>query len=77
MLKNDFGCGAHTDYGLLTLVNQDDGITALQVKNLSGEWISAPPIPGTFVRNISDMLKVCISIIDSPVVFMLSPDNCS
>ncbi|KAK4584723.1 hypothetical protein RGQ29_022429 [Quercus rubra] len=28
---NDIGCGAHTDYGLLTLVNQDDDITALQI----------------------------------------------
>ncbi|KAG5535581.1 hypothetical protein RHGRI_023374 [Rhododendron griersonianum] len=50
--------GAHTDYGLLTLVNQDDDITALQVRNKSGEWISAPPIPGTFVCNIGDMLKI-------------------
>ncbi|KAK2657529.1 hypothetical protein Ddye_010581 [Dipteronia dyeriana] len=56
--ENDIGCGAHTDYGLLTLVNQDDDITALQVRNLSGEWISAPPIPGTFVCNIGDMLKL-------------------
>ncbi|KAF5463755.1 hypothetical protein F2P56_013896 [Juglans regia] len=56
--RNDIGCGAHTDYGLLTLVNQDDEITALQVRNLSGEWISAPPIPGTFVCNIGDMLKI-------------------
>ncbi|KAK7820995.1 putative 2-oxoglutarate-dependent dioxygenase [Quercus suber] len=55
---NDIGCGAHTDYGLLTLVNQDDDITALQVRNLSGEWISAPPISGTFVCNIGDMLKI-------------------
>ncbi|KAI6699270.1 probable 2-oxoglutarate-dependent dioxygenase At3g50210 isoform X1 [Syzygium oleosum] len=56
--ENDIGCGAHTDYGLLTLVNQDDDITALQVKNLSGEWISAVPVPGTFVCNIGDMLKI-------------------
>ncbi|CAH9069338.1 unnamed protein product [Cuscuta europaea] len=56
--KNDIGCGAHTDYGLLTLVNQDDDITALQVKTRSGEWISAPPIPGTFVCNIGDMLQI-------------------
>ncbi|XP_038723761.1 probable 2-oxoglutarate-dependent dioxygenase At3g50210 isoform X2 [Tripterygium wilfordii] len=58
MPENDIGCGAHTDYGLLTLVNQDDGITALQVRNKSGEWISAAPIPGTFVCNIGDMLKI-------------------
>ncbi|XP_027152684.1 probable 2-oxoglutarate-dependent dioxygenase At3g50210 [Coffea eugenioides] len=57
-MPKNVGCGAHTVIGLVTLVNQDDGITALQVKNLSGEWISGPPIPGTFVRNISDMLKI-------------------
>ncbi|QDP16878.2 hypothetical protein Tsubulata_018428 [Turnera subulata] len=56
--ENDIGCGAHTDYGLLTLVNQDEDITALQVRNMSGEWIPAPPIPGTFVCNIGDMLKI-------------------
>ncbi|XP_021802362.1 probable 2-oxoglutarate-dependent dioxygenase At3g50210 [Prunus avium] len=57
-IPKDVGCGAHTDYGLLTLVNQDDDITALQVRNRSGEWISAPPVPGTFVCNIGDMLKI-------------------
>ncbi|CAL9115493.1 2-oxoglutarate-dependent dioxygenase 33-like isoform X1 [Musa acuminata AAA Group] len=56
--RTETGCGAHTDYGLLTLVNQDDEIDALQVRNRSGEWISAPPIPGTFVCNIGDMLKI-------------------
>lgn len=58
MTENDIGCGAHTDYGLLTLVNQDADITALEVRNHSGEWISAPPVPGTFVCNIGDMLKI-------------------
>ncbi|KAH6760253.1 hypothetical protein C2S52_009299 [Perilla frutescens var. hirtella] len=43
--------------GLLTLLNQDDHITALQVRNIDGEWISAAPVPGTFVCNIGDMLK--------------------
>ncbi|XP_021802363.1 probable 2-oxoglutarate-dependent dioxygenase At3g50210 [Prunus avium] len=57
-IPKDVGCGAHTDYGLLTLVNQDDDITALQVRNRSGEWIAAPPVPGTFVCNIGDMLKI-------------------
>ncbi|GFP89253.1 probable 2-oxoglutarate-dependent dioxygenase at3g49630 [Phtheirospermum japonicum] len=56
--KNDVGCGAHTDYGLLTLLNQDDDITALEVRNSNGEWISAVPVPGTFVCNIGDMLKI-------------------
>ncbi|KAK9109276.1 hypothetical protein Sjap_017336 [Stephania japonica] len=56
--ENHIGCGAHTDYGLLTLVNQEDDISALQVRNRSGEWIRAVPIPGTFVCNIGDMLKI-------------------
>mmetsp|Transcript_4716 Transcript_4716/g.6355 ORF Transcript_4716/g.6355 Transcript_4716/m.6355 type:complete len:359 (+) Transcript_4716:95-1171(+) len=51
-------CGEHTDYGLLTMVNQDPDVAALQVKNTQGEWISASPIPNTFVCNIGDMLKV-------------------
>ncbi|XWS45231.1 hypothetical protein CRYUN_Cryun15aG0118400 [Craigia yunnanensis] len=56
--ENEIGCGIHTDYGLLSLINQDDDITALEVRNLSGEWIPATPIPGTFVCNIGDMLKI-------------------
>ncbi|CAN4079704.1 unnamed protein product [Withania somnifera] len=44
--------------GLLTLVNQDDGIDALQVRNKSGQWILAPLVPGAFVCNIGDMLKI-------------------
>ena len=51
-------CGEHTDYGLLTFVNQEAHMTALQVKNAAGQWISAAPMPGTFVCNIGDMLKV-------------------
>uniref|UniRef100_A0A8R7R9U5 Non-haem dioxygenase N-terminal domain-containing protein n=1 Tax=Triticum urartu TaxID=4572 RepID=A0A8R7R9U5_TRIUA len=35
----DIGCGAHTDYAFLTLVNQDGDICALEVRNQSGEWI--------------------------------------
>ena len=30
----------------------------LQVKNAEGHWITAYPVPGTFVCNIGDMLKV-------------------
>lgn len=52
-------CGEHTDYGLLTIVIQEQGVSALQVKNAStGEWIAANPIPGALVCNIGDMMRV-------------------
>ncbi|MBV9332048.1 MAG: isopenicillin N synthase family oxygenase [Alphaproteobacteria bacterium] len=46
--------GEHTDYGLLTLLLQDD-VGGLEVKGRSG-WIAAPPRQGTLVCNIGDML---------------------
>jgi isopenicillin N synthase-like dioxygenase len=49
-----WGVGEHTDYGLLTLLAQDDA-GGLQVKTQRG-WIEAPPIAGTMVCNIGDML---------------------
>jgi isopenicillin N synthase-like dioxygenase len=53
--SDDWGVGAHTDYGLLTLLAQDDN-GGLQVSGPDG-WIDAPPLPGTFVCNIGDMLE--------------------
>jgi isopenicillin N synthase-like dioxygenase len=50
----DWGVGEHTDYGLLTLLAQDSN-GGLQVKTRGG-WIEAPPVPGTLVCNIGDML---------------------
>jgi isopenicillin N synthase-like dioxygenase len=49
-----WGVGEHTDYGLLTLLAQDDA-GGLQVKTAHG-WLEAPPIPETLVCNIGDML---------------------
>ena len=51
---NQWGVGEHTDYGVLTILKQDE-VGGLQVKSM-GQWIEAPPIPGTFVCNIGDML---------------------
>jgi len=49
-----WGVGEHTDYGLLTLLAQDEN-GGLQVTTPHG-WIDAPPIPGALVCNIGDML---------------------
>jgi isopenicillin N synthase-like dioxygenase len=53
---NHWGVGEHTDYGLLTILLQDD-IGGLQVKS-RGIWIDAPPIENTFICNIGDMLEL-------------------
>ncbi len=50
-----WGVGEHTDYGLLTLLLQDDN-GGLQVHTPDG-WVDAPPLPDTFVCNIGDMLE--------------------
>ena len=49
-----WGVGEHTDYGLLTLLLQDD-VAGLQVRTRDG-WLDAPSIPRTLVCNIGDML---------------------
>jgi len=53
--SRSWGVGEHTDYGLLTLLAQDQH-GGLQVKTPEG-WIEAPPIEGAFVCNIGDMLE--------------------
>ncbi|MES0176304.1 2-oxoglutarate and iron-dependent oxygenase domain-containing protein [Mesorhizobium sp. M0006] len=50
------GIGAHTDYGNLTILAQDD-VGGLQVMNRDGDWIEGIPIHGTFVINIGDLIQ--------------------
>jgi len=54
--KETWGVGEHTDYGLLTLLRQDD-LGGLEVLSLKNGWIAAPPLSNTFVCNIGDMLE--------------------
>jgi isopenicillin N synthase-like dioxygenase len=49
-----WGVGEHTDYGLLTILWQDDA-GGLEVKSRS-RWVPAPPVAGSFVCNLGDML---------------------
>jgi isopenicillin N synthase-like dioxygenase len=49
-----WGVGEHTDYGLLTILLQDDA-GGLEVRSRS-RWVAAPPVSGSFVCNIGDML---------------------
>lgn len=52
-----WGVAEHTDYGLLTILRQD-ATGGLEVRLPStGEWVDAPPVPGSFVCNVGDVLE--------------------
>jgi isopenicillin N synthase-like dioxygenase len=50
-----WGVGAHTDYGLLTLLQQD-AVGGLQVLNRD-RWLDVPPLADSLVCNVGDMLE--------------------
>lgn len=48
--------GAHSDYGSLTLLFQDD-VGGLEVLSAEGKWIAAPAIAGAVLINTGDLLQ--------------------
>jgi isopenicillin N synthase-like dioxygenase len=54
--NTQIGVGEHTDYGLLTVLKQDN-VGGLQVLNARDKrWVHCCPLPNAFVVNIGDML---------------------
>ncbi|KAF7585838.1 hypothetical protein BBP40_010036 [Aspergillus hancockii] len=51
------GVGAHKDGGFLTYLLQATPHSGLEVQNKSGQWVSVPPIEGTFVINVGRSLE--------------------
>jgi isopenicillin N synthase-like dioxygenase len=48
--------GAHTDYGSLTILLQEQAPGGLEVQGTDGLWHAMPAIPGTFVVNLGDLM---------------------
>lgn len=57
--RDAMGIGAHTDYECFTLLKPT--APGLEVLNGAGQWIDVPPVPGTFVVNIGDLLELWTS----------------
>jgi len=52
-----FACGAHSDYGVITLLLTDSN-PGLEIYDTAiQQWISVPPRPTAFVVNLGDMLE--------------------
>lgn len=49
------GCGAHSDYGCVTLLHID-GTAGLQLADIDGRWHDVIAPPGSFIVNLGDML---------------------
>ena len=54
--EDRFGVAPHTDFGVLTVLCQDE-IGGLQIRRRNGDWAAMPPIPGTLVVNVGDLLE--------------------
>jgi isopenicillin N synthase-like dioxygenase len=51
------GVGGHCDGGSFTILWQDS-LGGLEVRNKRGDWVGVPPIDGTFVINIANLLQL-------------------
>jgi isopenicillin N synthase-like dioxygenase len=56
MEDNDFGTAPHTDNSFMTILARMD-VPGLAIRLPSGEWLSPPLIPDTFLVNIGNVLR--------------------
>jgi isopenicillin N synthase-like dioxygenase len=55
MDRKHLGIVSHSDFECFTILNQRSA--GLQVMNSADEWVEAPPLDGTFIVNIGDLLE--------------------
>ncbi|APZ42968.1 isopenicillin N synthase family dioxygenase [Acidihalobacter ferrooxydans] len=56
LAAGELGAGAHTDYGSITLLWQDDA-GGLEVLARDGQWLAVPPRPEAVIVNIGDLMQ--------------------
>jgi isopenicillin N synthase-like dioxygenase len=56
-LQGQLRAGAHTDYGTLTILLQEDTPGGLEVRRPDGAWEPVPAVPGGFVVNLGDAME--------------------
>jgi isopenicillin N synthase-like dioxygenase len=54
--SNQIGSGAHTDWGAVTVLAQDD-LGGLEVRLIDGDWIPVTPQEGMLVINTGDLMQ--------------------
>lgn len=55
--ESEIGVVGHCDSGGFTILWQDDN-GGLEVQSKNGDWVGAPPIPGTFVINLGNVMQI-------------------
>ena len=59
--RNQFGSSAHTDFGAITLLLQDENPGLEVLDTATDTWVPLDPNPGAYVVNIGDMLSMWTS----------------
>jgi isopenicillin N synthase-like dioxygenase len=53
---NQFGIAPHTDSGFVTFLPQS-AVPGLDIRLPGGQWLTVPPMPGTYLVNTGDILN--------------------
>jgi isopenicillin N synthase-like dioxygenase len=54
--EGQYRIGPHTDFGTITLLDRQPGVSGLQVLSADGEWLDAPYLPGSLTINVGDLI---------------------
>ncbi|KIA75589.1 oxidoreductase [Aspergillus ustus] len=55
--KTQYGASAHTDFGAITLLLQEESPGLEVLDSQTGAWVGVPPDPEVYVVNVGDMLS--------------------